>query len=219
MIFRFSLFKLNILSLYGVIAGWTVLRLQRVFPAFVFLSLLGFLLIFPACQETPVPKPRGYFRIDFPEKSYTMYSGGCPFTFEYPVYSRIRYESEPCWMTLDIPEYKASIYLTYKPVSGNFDRFLEDSRKIVYQNIALKADAVEEYLFSYPDRKVYGMVYSIQGNAASNLQFYATDSLRHFLRGSLYFSLPPDKDSLAPAIEFFTQDIWHLVGTLSWREN
>ena len=67
------------------------------------------------------------------------------------------------------------------------------------------------------EKSVYGVLYEIKGNAASSVQFYATDSTKHFLRGALYFNTVPNKDSLAPAIQFVEEDIIHLIETLSWK--
>src|ERR1017187_10376287 len=38
-------------------------------------------------EEDYIPKPRGYFRIDLPEKKYRIYNSDCPFTFETPDYA------------------------------------------------------------------------------------------------------------------------------------
>ena len=35
------------------------------------------------------PKPRGYFKIDLPEKAYQKYNGACNYTFDYPVYASV----------------------------------------------------------------------------------------------------------------------------------
>jgi gliding motility-associated lipoprotein GldD len=192
------------------------------YAACVFLVAFGvgvFLIFGPeGGQEPPVPRPHGYFRIDFPEKSYLTFAGRCPFVFEYPEYVRIVPAGQPCWLTLEDSVYHAQIHLTYKTLQGNPAPFIADSRRMVYQTIALRADAVDEYPFAFPEKRIYGLVYQIQGDAASPLQFYATDSIRHFLLGSLYFTLPPDQDSLAPAIRYFTEDVWHLIRTLNWTE-
>ncbi len=63
-----------------------------------------------------------------------------------------------------------------------------------------------------------GKIYHIRGReAASPLQFFATDSLSHFLRGALYFDARPNNDSLAPVIRFIEKDIRNLLGTLEWE--
>jgi gliding motility-associated lipoprotein GldD len=125
--------------------------------------------------------------------------------------------AEPCWMNVEFKPYKSKIHLSYKPVNQNVSKFIEDAHTLAYKH-AIKADAIEENLITDEKRKVYGLVYEIKGNAASSVQFYVTDSLKNFLRGSLYFEVQPNKDSLAPAIDFFRKDILHLIETLKWKK-
>ena len=93
---------------------------------------------------------------------------------------------------------------------------LEDGRELVYKH-TVKADAITEQFYSNPERRVYGMLYQIKGDAASPMQFFVTDSTHHFLRGALYFNVEPNKDSLDPAIRFFSQDVVRFIETLSWK--
>ena len=173
-----------------------------------------------SCTQTYTPKPRGYFRLDFPSKEYQHFDSTCPFTFEYPKYGQIERDlnknAEPCWINISFPGYKSKIHLSYKSINSNSAQFIEDSHTLAYKH-AIKADAIDELLVDYPERKVYGIIYDIRGNAASSVQFYLTDSLRHFLRGSLYFETSPNKDSLAPAIDFFRKDVEKLINTLEWK--
>jgi gliding motility-associated lipoprotein GldD len=172
------------------------------------------------CRGKYTPKPRGYFRIDFPDKEYQLYNDTCPYTFEYPRYGAIvpddDYLSEPCWMNIEFPQYNGKIHISYKPISGNIGALLEDSHTLAYKH-TIKAQAIDESLFLDSAHRVYGMMYDISGDAASAVQFYATDSIAHFLRGSLYFYLQPNSDSLAPVIEFFREDIIHLIETIRWK--
>jgi gliding motility-associated lipoprotein GldD len=176
-----------------------------------------------SCNNPSVPKPRGYFRIALPQKSYIKYDTICPFVFEYPAYSKISYEtgdkSEPCWFNIEFPAYNAKIYITYKEVKNNFAAIMEDSYKLDVKNHTIKADAIDETPWQDPEGKVYGILYDLKGNTASAVQFYVTDSVKHYLRGSLYFAVEPNKDSLAPVIEFFREDIVHLIETFNWKEN
>lgn len=186
---------------------------------YIALVILQFGLIL-SCQNTYTPKPRGYIRIDFPEKEYTEYSSKCPFEFEYPKYGKVMKDTdamaEPCWMNVEFNSYKCKIHLSYKIVNKNVSGYIEDCHKMAYDH-AFKADAIEEQLISDNKRKVYGLLYDIAGNTASSVQFYVTDSIRNFMRGALYFEATPNKDSLAPAIEFFRKDIIHLLETLQWK--
>ncbi|MDP4210944.1 MAG: gliding motility lipoprotein GldD [Bacteroidota bacterium] len=181
------------------------------------------LLIMPflfGCGENYTPKPRGYFRIDFPAKTYQRFDSICPFAFEFPQYGKVEKDvdknAEPYWMNIVFKDFKSKIHLSYKPVNNNLNKFIEDAHTMAYKH-TIKADAIDEKLIIDEKRKVYGLLYEIRGNAASSVQFYVTDSARHFLRGSLYFDVVPNKDSLAPAIEFFRKDIMHLIETLQWK--
>jgi gliding motility-associated lipoprotein GldD len=177
-------------------------------------------LCMAGCKENNTPKPKGYFRIDFPEKKYTTYQSECNYSFEYPVYAIITpfkgADAGPCWINIEFPGYKGKIHLTYKALNNDLSRYVEDIHTLAYKHI-IKADDIIEKPVSFPDRKVYGLIYDIRGNTASSMSFYLTDSSRNFLSGALYFSVIPNKDSLAPVIRFFTQDINHLVETLNWN--
>lgn len=182
--------------------------------------LLLLMLLALACQRSYTPKPRGFLRIDFPAKEYVLFDSVCPYTFEYPSYGKIvpdtDYMTEPCWINIDFPDFDGIIHISYKEVNQNLNDFIEDSRALTYKH-TIKADAIKETVYSNPELEVHGILYDIKGNAASSIQFYLTDSNAHFLRGSLYFNVQPDKDSLAPVISFFREDIIHLVESFAWK--
>ena len=175
-----------------------------------------------SCRQNYVPKPHAYYSIDFPNKEYQLYDSICPFMFEYPVYGTLvpdtRPTSEPCWFNIIFPEYRGTIHLTYKEINNNFDRFIEDNWNMIFKKIAQKADAVNEYQCGNLESKVYGTIYDIKGNAASPVQFFVTDSVKNFLRGSLYFYTRPNQDSLAPVVAFFREDIIHMIRSTKWKE-
>jgi gliding motility-associated lipoprotein GldD len=173
------------------------------------------------CSQDYTPKPRGYFRIDLPEKQYARFDTTFPYSFEYPVYAKIvpdtRKSSEPYWMNIDFPGFNGRLHISYKPVDGNLVQFLEDARTFVVKHIP-KADAIDDSLIYRPGDRVYGLIYYIGGSgAASPCQFFLTDSSTHFLRGALYFNTVPNNDSLAPVIDFIEEDIRHLIATFRWE--
>jgi len=172
-----------------------------------------------SCRNNSVPKPRGHFRIDLPSKEYIKFDSICPFTFEYPIYSLIKKEpgmDEYCWFNIEFPDYKGKLHLSYMDVTDNLKLLTDDAHKLAYKH-SVKADAIEEKLWINDKKSVYGIIYLISGDAASSVQFFVTDSLSHYLRGSLYFDAQPNKDSLAPVIKFFREDIVHLIETLEWK--
>ncbi len=185
-----------------------------------FLIVASLLVVLIGCQSNSIPKPRGYFRLTYPEKQYRIFDTLFPYKFYYPVYSKIVMDkqsgAENYWINIEFPKYKAKIHISYKSVNGNINALIEDVRTLAYKH-TIKADAINEKLFANPSRKVYGTLYDIKGNAASSYQFYVTDSVKHFLRGALYFSVHPNKDSLAPAIDFFGKDMTYLIESIEWK--
>lgn len=200
---------------------------MRILKQIRFLILLVFIISTPGCRKVAVPKPKGYFRIDLPKKEYKVFGmpegshKDFPFSFEYPVYGILsppeENTKEPGWLNIEFPFYKAKIYLTYKDINNNFDGLMDQSYKMNVKNHISKADAIKEQVISNQDNKVFGILYDLKGNTASAVQFYVTDSVKHYLRGSLYFSAEPDADSLEPVINFFRGDIVHLIETLKWK--
>ncbi|MCC7331177.1 MAG: gliding motility lipoprotein GldD [Flavobacteriales bacterium] len=187
------------------------------------LILLSFVSVsFLACdEEVYTPKPKGYFRIDLPEKKYELYSDNCPFSFEKPVYSSISRNpnySNQCWFNLDFKSLQATVYFSYEPINNNLDTFLENSRTLAFKH-TVKATDIEQIPLLFPEKKVFGLVYDIKGDAASEYQFHITDSTTHFLRGSLYFNTVPNQDSIAPALDFVKKDIEHLFQTFQWKKS
>jgi gliding motility-associated lipoprotein GldD len=183
-----------------------------------YLFLSSILFFVGACGNTYSPKPHAYFRIDFPEKEYQQYLSECPYTFSYPVYADIVYNNkESCWIDVNYTEFNANIHITYRKIGNNIVENLEDARTLAYKH-TVKADAIDEKLFNNFEAKVHGVLYDIKGNAASSVQFFVTDSVNNFLRGALYFNVNPNKDSLAPVVEFIKQDIIHLIETFEWKE-
>ena len=183
--------------------------------------LLGFIIVtLISCKKTYTPKPYGYFRIEFPEKHYLKFKSDCNFSFEIPVYGEVlpvkESYAEPCWYNVVFKDYNACFYLTYKPLNNNLPMHIEDIRTLVYKH-SIKADDIIESPLNYPEKSVYGILYDIKGNTASSVNFYITDSVSGFLSGSLYFNVRPNKDSLAPAIDFFREDIVHLIKSFDWK--
>lgn len=179
------------------------------------------LLVSTSCRQHHTPKPRGYFRISFPEKEYQNFDSTYPYKFQYPKYASVKADSsdnaEPYWLNILYPELNGQVHLSYKTVNNNIYDLLEDSRRLAYKH-TIKADAINEQMFYNPDKKVIGILYDIKGNAASPLQFFATDSTKHFIRGSLYFNTVPNQDSLAPVISFVRDDVIRLMETIEWKK-
>ncbi|RLD62818.1 MAG: gliding motility lipoprotein GldD [Bacteroidetes bacterium] len=179
-------------------------------------------LLFFSCQHDYTPKPSGYMRIDFPKKEYQHYLNNSPYSFDFPKYAKIvkdkEKNAEPFWINIVFPKLNGKIYVSYKEINNNLSEYIEDSRKFAYKH-TVKADAINEKFYSNKQKKVYGILYDIKGNTASNIQFFLTDSTKHFVRGALYFNTKPNKDSLAPVVNFIKTDILKLIETFEWEDN
>lgn len=176
------------------------------------------IMIVGGCKKTHTPKPRGYYRIDLPEKEYQTLEGNYPYTFDYPKYTTIDNDSSnKYWMNIEYAEINGKIHISYIPIKNNLNQILEDTRELAYKH-SIKADAINERMFIKPEKNVYGILYEIEGNAASSVQFFMTDSVKHYLRGALYFNVKPNKDSLAPVLDFVKEDITLLIESFEWKD-
>ncbi|MGB0175915.1 MAG: gliding motility lipoprotein GldD [Owenweeksia sp.] len=183
-----------------------------------FLILLG-LVFFAACKEEYTPKPRGYFRLNVPDTGYSRFTpSGCSYSFE--MNSAARWiDKSSCWGDIYYPSIKARMQLTYKPVTPeNLDTLLRDGQELALKH-QVKADGMREREYLNPENAVYGILYQIQGDAATSSQFFVTDSANHFLRGVLYFYAPPNADSLRPVNDFMYDETVRLIESLQWQNS
>lgn len=192
--------------------------------AFSVHCLFFFILLCAACTSSPdySPKPKGYFNIKFPKKQYRTYSSGCPFTFDYPQYARIEADQQDdgngCWNNLNFPQFNARLHLTYYDVgsAAAYNGLVEDARTLAFKH-TVKANAIDQKLINYPEKKLYGVYYAIEGNTASSVQFFLTDSAKHYFRGALYFNERPQYDSIAPVLSFIKKDIDRMIHSFKWK--
>ena len=181
---------------------------------------------FAGCEEVVItPKPRTYPRLIFPDKVYQVYNTGCPFSFQYPKYGVVERDTvflgkkapSDCWFNVNVPTLNAVVHCSYYAIGGK--NTLEKLRNDAYE-LAGKHDVKADYIDELPIHKpnhVSGLVFNIEGQAASPFQFYLTDSTHHFLRGALYINANIKGDSLKPVIEFLKTDVIQMVNTFEWK--
>lgn len=188
-----------------------------------FLWIYVVILLASSCNSADYsPKPRSFYRIEFPAKEYQISQNGCPFSFESPKYSILLDDNDKntqeCWKNLEFPQFNAKLHLSYFPIKDKamLDQLTEDARTFAFKHTT-KATAIDQKKISNPENQVFGLEYFIQGNTASNYQFYVTDSTKNYLRGALYFNEKPNLDSIKPVLEFLKTDIEHLISTIRWK--
>ncbi|NVK52881.1 MAG: gliding motility lipoprotein GldD [Flavobacteriaceae bacterium] len=181
-------------------------------------KIISFILIsflFIACKEEILPKPTGYLSLRYPANSYQKLDIERPYTFEISTLANAKNQQKK-WLKIHYPALKASIDITYRPVEQNLRELLIEAEKLVYEH-AVKAEEITTKNFENLNKKVYGSVQEILGNAASQIQFHVTDSTQHFIKGALYFYTKPNYDSILPAVAYIKKDITHLIETLEWK--
>lgn len=183
----------------------------------VFIIITAF-IIFISCKEESMAKPRGHIRLEYPKPIYKSFEASHnPYNFEYNTFAQLKISPKrDFWYTLEYKKMNATVYLSYFPIQNNLKSLLKDSEELLDTH-TIKANSANDSQFDSPDQKVYGLITRLGGETASNIQFHFTDSIQHFLSGSLYFHTQPKPDSLKPAIDYISKDIKHLAESLHWK--
>lgn len=178
-------------------------------------KFLIILILIYSCDSDTLPKPNGYLNLSYPQKTYQNFTLEKPYQFEISNQSVVVNQPNE-WLKITYPKLKASLDITYRPIKNNLQEILIEAEKLVFKH-TIKADEILTKDYKNEGQKVFGSLYSINGNAASNLQFHVTDSLNHFLKGSLYFYAKPNYDSILPAVAYIRDDVLHIMETLKWK--
>lgn len=218
--------------------------ISRILPSVAKAWLLAIASFILACNSTYTSKKRGYYKIGFPERQYTIFNKEeFPFTFEYPAYARVVKDStffdenteNPYWINIDFPQFGAKIFTSYKIIGGKaiykikqangsykdstaineFDRLVNDAFTLTNKNQTMASSIQDSLMFT--KNNITGVFFKVGGNAATSRQFFLSDTSRHFFRGALYFDVTPNIDSLKPVLDFLQTDINHLINTFRWN--
>lgn len=185
-------------------------------PMFRILPAAIGVLCLLSCGHEAMPKPMGELRLEYPVPHYADFKSACGYGFQYSDFATITEAKRSCWYYIVYPEMKAKVFITYFPVKQDLELHIQEVEKMVYRH-TIRASSIDTKSFSYPEKKVYGNFYELKGQTASNIQFYATDSIKHFVTANLYFNTRPKPDSLAPAVEYIKKDLRHLLDTFYWK--
>ena len=146
-----------------------------------------------SCRRARVPKPYGYFRVEIPDTAYAYADlDGYPYQFllsQNAVVEPREKDGEKYWIDIQYPTLNVTTVASAIPVQ----EYLNDAHR------------------------TYGLYYELHGNTATPYQFYLTDSVRHFFRGSVYCNTIPNQDSLAPIYEYLRKDVRVMMESMQWR--
>lgn len=177
--------------------------------------ILSSILLLSCGNEETLPKPKGYLTLNYPKKTYKELTVKRPYSFDVLEHSKVQNLPKK-WLKIEYPSLKASVAITYRPVKNNLRELLMEAEKLVYEH-TIKAERIVPKDYINKDKKVYGSMYDITGNSASQVQFHVTDSLKHFLKGSLFFAKKPNYDSILPAVYYIKKDMIRIMESLKWN--
>ena len=178
------------------------------------LIIILFISLSSCTNNQTIPKPKAQLSLEYPKQIYEKTD------FKYLSFKKSnqakveKINSQK--FNLNYSKMKAKIYLTYYKVNNNLDSLLRDAEKFTYEH-TIKADEIISHYFINDNQKVYGTINLITGNAASQIQFHATDSTDNFINGSLYFFAQPNYDSIYPAVKYLQKDVQVLLESLKWK--
>ncbi|MDO7170992.1 gliding motility lipoprotein GldD [Mariniflexile sp. AS56] len=187
--------------------------------------LVAIMVLCFSCGQDYIPKPKAYLRLDYPTAAYKPAHVNVPFYFETNSlatkikFKKIAAAKETYGINLEYPTLKGTIFLTYKAIDGDSNaltEYLRDAQKFTLEH-TVKADEIPVFPYENKERKVYGVFSEVKGNVASPAQFYVTDSVQHFLVGSLYFYAKPNYDSILPAANYLQKDMVQIMESLKWK--
>lgn len=198
--------------------------MKTISKALIIFILLG---MGSSCKEeaTLLPKPRTYPRVDFPVKTYEKAQlPECSFQFDKPTYSTIVKDEfffdektpDPCWFDLVFPAFNGKLHCSYYPVVGRvaFDSLVTDAFELVGKH-RIKANYRDEFVIK-TNNNISGILFELGGPVASPMQFFLTDTTKHFFRGALYFENKVNPDSMNIVHEFVKKDINKMIESFTW---
>ncbi len=188
-----------------------------------YLVVVLFLPFLLSCADEVAytPKPKGYHYIELPTAKYLPLPDSLPYSFDYSTHARLlndtSFLADRYWLEVYYPQFEANIDVSYKPIRNqkDFKDYIDDCFKLA-QKHNIKAQAINE-IVSKTAKGYTSVVYEIEGDVPSYLQFYVTDSTKNFLRTSLYFPTSTKSDSLAPIIDFIKKDMEKMMSTVDWN--
>jgi gliding motility-associated lipoprotein GldD len=188
---------------------------------------LVLIILFLGCKEERFisPKPHMFPRISYPDRNYTEFSEPyCDLRFSYPDYAQIIQDTlffdekplHPCWFDVYFEPFNGKLHCSYYPISNekDFDELIKDAFTFVDKH-DIKANYRAETAIKGRNN-TGGLIFEIDGPVATPIQFFLTDSINHFIRGSLYFDNKVNPDSMAPVHVFVGEDVKQIISTLEF---
>ena len=186
-----------------------------------------FILLISSCQTEQVakPRPKQYPRVIWPDAEFVSQKlDYCDFSFDAPSYAKVikkeRVAGEqslhPCWFDIRMESLNATVFCSYYKIDlqNSYDKLVEDAYTMVSKH-NVRANFRDEVAIETLGGSS-GIIFKIEGPVATPYQFFISDKVDHFLRGSLYFDQKIDQDSMGLIIQLLQKDLNKLVGSVKW---
>jgi len=190
-------------------------------------KFLFFFLFALSCSSDYSPKSRGYFYIELPDPVYHDFIR-YPF-FKYSVSDQVivtelkdeslrEKEKSPMEFIMNYPRFQAHILCSYFKINSlEFSTLSEENSRMI-SVLGKKAKEIKAVAYNHSEQNVYGLVYELNGNLISPLQFVISDSIHSYFRGVLYFDTVLDRDSIAPVLTYISKDIQVMIESFQWKQ-
>lgn len=190
----------------------------------VFSLLISFFILGACKEDSPIPKPPTYLKANLPAHNYHKEVVEDLFSFDvsdlYTLKSSNNCNYNYCEQEIDLGrEINGVINLFYKRVAHkdslppliNFSNKEVDFHKV-------KADQIDFDQILDSKNRVFGTLFELKGNVATNYQFYLTDSTENFLRGEVLLNCVPNYDSLRNVLAYIKEDLEVMMNTFEWKK-
>lgn len=166
-----------------------------------------------------------FLKIEFPEHSYHTERGNAPFQFKLsdnstlkaPVNCNAYYCEQEIYLGREID---GNINLFYKKVDhpDSLARLINFSNQEVDFH-KMKASKIEYDQIIDSESKVFGTLFELKGDVATNFQFYLTDSIQNFVRGEVVLNCVPNYDSLRHVLGYVKVDLAEMINSFEWLKD
>ncbi len=185
----------------------------------VFSLLISFFILGACKEDSPIPKPPTYLKANLPAHNYHKEVVEDLFSFDvsdlYTLKSSNNCNYNYCEQEIDLGrEINGVINLFYKRVAH------KDSLPslINFSNKEVCIHRTYKIFITFKLKRVFGTLFELKGNVATNYQFYLTDSTENFLRGEVLLNCVPNYDSLRNVLAYIKEDLEVMMNTFEWKK-
>ena len=170
-------------------------------------------------NDNAVPRPKGYFRISPYTPEYTVFDGA-PLGIQINKSAAVKITNNAAtkdgslWFDISYPRYNATVYCSYVPIEKKeFKAHMNNRMQRVMDNTRYGHPMCVTF-----EDTIHGIASHLFMASEKNVtpvQFIATDSTRFVYTGTLFMNGTMQPDSIAPVVNYITDDIMYMLQNLN----